>query len=501
MKVSVTTIPLADLDVDLLLVPTSEDALSEVRQTLGQAFGEVVTVASEDFDGSLGRSVLFYPAEGRAKRVALIGTGPGAGVTTEVLRRAAAAGAKVASGCKAETVAFRMPDTGLEAEQVSQALVEGFMLAAYRFTTYKTGHQDEGGRTQRLVFVSEAGDKSSRSGAERGRIIAEAVMSARDLVNLSPHEKTPTLFSKAVERAAKKWGYTADVWDKELIVDEGMGGLLAVNQGSVEPPTFTILTWQPENALNERPLVLVGKGVMFDTGGLSLKPTKGSMDHMKADMAGAAAVVGTFEALARLDIPLYVVGLIPATDNRPGETAYVPGDVVKMHAGKTVEVLNTDAEGRMILADALSYAKTYLPELVIDVATLTGAAVVALGKRVGAVLTPEGEGAEDRLQRMVQAGERSGDRVHPLPMFSDYAKQLESSVADMKNVGGREAGTVTAAKFLEHFVSYPWIHLDIAGPAFLDKAQPYAPVGGSGFGVRLLTEFLRTQADPRRRKG
>jgi leucyl aminopeptidase len=290
----------------------------------------------------------------------------------------------------------------------------------------------------------------------------------------------------------------ASVWDRALIEEEGMGGLLAVNRGSTEPPTFTVLEWMPENRRNDHPVVLVGKGVTFDTGGLSLKPTLDSMDAMKSDMAGAAAVIGAMEAIARLELPLYVVGLVPASDNRPGENAYVPGDVVRMHSGKTVEVLNTDAEGRMLLADALSYAKTYNPEIVIDLATLTGAAVVALGQHAAAIMTSEDGGAAERLAAMEAAGTRAGERVHPLPMFAAYAKDLESDVADLKNVGGRAAGAVTAAKFLEHFVAYPWIHVDIAGPSFLKKALPYRPVGGTGFGVRLLVEYLRSYADRKR---
>ena len=277
-----------------------------------------------------------------------------------------------------------------------------------------------------------------------------------------------------------------------------MGGLLAVNRGSVDPPTFSVLEWQPEHARNSRPIILVGKGVVFDTGGLSLKPTKGSMDSMKSDMAGAAAVIGAMEAVAKLELPLYVIGLIPATDNRPGELAYVPGDVIKMHSGKTVEVLNTDAEGRMILADALSYATSFYPELVIDLATLTGAAVVALGDIVAATMTNEEKGAKERLASMVAAGEASGDRVHPLPMFDEYNEQLKSTVADLKNVGGREAGSITAAKFLEHFVDYPWIHVDIAGPSFLAKERGYRSVGGTGFGVRLLVRFLQDLAEKKR---
>jgi leucyl aminopeptidase len=283
-----------------------------------------------------------------------------------------------------------------------------------------------------------------------------------------------------------------------LIEEEQMGGLLAVNQGSQEPPTFTVLEWMPDNRRNERPVVLVGKGVTFDTGGLSLKPTKDSMDAMKSDMAGAAAVIGAVEAVARMELPLYVIGLIPATDNRPGENAYVPGDVIKMHSGKTVEVLNTDAEGRMILADALSYAKTYNPEVVIDLATLTGAAVVALGNLAAAVMTSEGPGAAELIAPLVDAGVRTGERVHELPMYAGYGEQIKSDVADIKNVGGRGAGSITAAKFLEHFVSYPWIHMDIAGPSYLKAAKPYRTIGGTGFGVRILVDYLRDYADRKR---
>lgn len=497
MKVSVTTISVSELDVDLLLIPLTREQADGTMSDLASGFGGSVRRSAPDFTGESDNSLLLYPETGSARRVAFVGLGPSDRVDVEALRIAAASGAIMARAAKAETVGIALDAWDLDAEDAAQALVEGFVLGAYRFDRYRTESRDEGS-LQRLVLQATEKDKAVRRGAERGRVVAECVSSARDLVNISPDEKTPTLFARAMERSAKKHGYVASVWDRSLIEEEGMGGLLAVNRGSTEPPTFTVLEWMPENRRNDHPVVLVGKGVTFDTGGLSLKPTLDSMDAMKSDMAGAAAVIGTMEAVARLELPLYVVGLIPASDNRPGENAYVPGDVVKMHNGKTVEVLNTDAEGRMLLADALSYAKTYNPEMVIDVATLTGAAVVALGQHAAAVMTPESESAEERLAAMIKAGERAGERVHPLPMFSEYAKAIESDVADMKNVGGRAAGAVTAAKFLEHFVSYPWIHIDIAGPSFLKKALPYRSVGGTGFGVRLLVEYLRAYADRKR---
>lgn len=501
MKVSVTTIGLSELDVDLLLLPVRQELTDVERGMLADAVGAPAAQAEADISGAFNRNVLVYPTGKQARRVAVLGLGTPAEIDLERVRRVAANGARIAAEIGAETIAFHVPDTELDAEAVSHAVVEGFMLASYRFDRYKTSEEDPKPEIQRLVLHAAQQDRASRRGADRGRILAESVASARDLVNLSPDEKTATQLGRLIERSAKKYGYTASVWDRELIAEEKMGGLLAVNRGSTEPPTFTVMEWQPENAANDRPIVLIGKGVVFDTGGLSLKPTKDSMDQMKSDMAGAAAVIGAMEAIARLEMPLHVVAFVPATDNRPGENAYVPGDVVRMHSGATVEVLNTDAEGRMLLADALSYAKTYKPKLVIDVATLTGAAVIALGNDVAAVMANDRNGGRERLDAIEEAGRRSGDLVHRLPMFDFYAEQIKSDVADIKNVGGREAGTITAAKFLEHFVDYPWLHIDIAGPSMLGSNRDYRPKGGTGFGVRLLVEYLRELADPRRRQG
>lgn len=497
MKVSVSTISIAELDVDLLFVPVTSEDIDSGLESLSTAFGGVIERARSDIRTDGSNATVLYPEDGTAKRIVLVGLGVAEKATFEKLRLAAAKAAEVAYNVKAETVGISIPSLAMSGDDTAQALVEGFVLGSYRFDRYRTSPQ-AGEAAQRLVIQTTDHDKQVRRGADKGRIIAEAVCSARDLVNLSPDEKTPSLLSKAIEKSGKKNGYEVSVWDKALIEEEGMRGLLAVNRGSQEPPTFSVLEWRPENARNSRPIILVGKGVVFDTGGLSLKPTKGSMDSMKCDMAGAAAVVGAMESISKLDLPLYVIGLIPATDNRPGENAYVPGDVVKMHSGKTVEVLNTDAEGRMILADALSYASSFYPEIVIDVATLTGAAVVALGEYVGAVMTNAEEGDEERLADITLAGAESGDRVYPLPMYDDYNEQLKSTVADLKNVGGRGAGSITAAKFLEHFVDYPWIHIDIAGPAFGDTAKGYSQAGGTGFGVRLLTKYLQHVSEKKR---
>ena len=267
-----------------------------------------------------------------------------------------------------------------------------------------------------------------------------------------------------------------------------MGGLLAVNKGSLDPPTFTIMTWKPEKYVNKKPYVLVGKGVVYDTGGLSLKPTLDSMDYMKCDMAGAATVAGVMYTVAKAKLPLYVIGLAPATDNRPDGNAYVPGDVVKMYDGSTVEVLNTDAEGRMILADALSWAKKYNPELVINLATLTGAAHAAIGK-YGIVAMGNAPG--EVMEQLKESGDRVCERIAEFPFWEDYAELLKSDIADLKNIGGRYAGAITAGKFLEHFTEYPFIHFDIAGPAFNKTKEKYWGKGGSGMGVRLLFDYLK----------
>lgn len=373
------------------------------------------------------------------------------------------------------------------------ALVEGFVLGGYRFVAYKTEVEHV---VASLALVGQ-GAPRHEAAARAALVRAESACVARDLVNRSPHEKTAPLMAELVRAIAESVGLACEVWDRERIEEERMGGLLAVSRGSVAPPRFVVLAHRPAAAAAEPPVVLVGKTIVFDTGGLSLKPTEGSMDRMKADMAGGAAVLGAMRALALLEAPLHAVALLPMTDNRPGGDAYVPGDVVTMRSGHTVEVLNTDAEGRMLLADALDYAKELHPALVIDVATLTGAAVIALGHRVAAAMTHDDAAAAERLRPFIEAGSRTGEYVHPLPTHAHYAEALKSDVADLKNVGGREGGAITAAKFLERFTrssdgspAYPWVHLDIAGTAFTDKPQPYRPVGGTGFGVRLLVDVL-----------
>lgn len=316
--------------------------------------------------------------------------------------------------------------------------------------------------------------------------VLKAVAWCRDLINEPNSHQTATTFAAEIERVATAVGVHVEILNKQKLEALKMGGILGVNRGSHEPPNMTILEWKPENAVNPKPIVLIGKGVIFDTGGMNLKPGN-SMMNMKDDMSGAAAVAATLCAVAVANIPVYVVGLMPATDNRPGPLAMVPGDVLTMHDGTTVEVVDTDAEGRLLLADALAYARRYDPMLVIDLATLTGSALRAVGRHAAAGMQ---SGAPDELNRLMESGRRTFERIVGFPMWEEYGEYLKSEVADIKNLGPPEAGLIIAAKFLEKFTSYPYIHLDIAGPAFLEKRDSYRGSGGTGFGVRLLFDFL-----------
>ena len=376
--------------------------------------------------------------------------------------------------------------------ELTLALTEGITLANYQFLNY---FKDAKSRKNSLESISIFSNKVSEKDVTVLSSTVDAVYTARTLVNEPVSYLTATQLSKEIEKAGKEAGFKVEVLKKAKIEALKMGGLLAVNKGSVEPPTFNILEWKPKNAKNKKPIILVGKGVVYDTGGLSLKSTKGSMDQMKCDMGGAASVVGTMKLIAKTNLPIYVVGLIPATDNRPGGDAYAPGDVVKMHNGMTVEVLNTDAEGRIILADALSYAKKYNPELVIDLATLTGSAQRAIGNYASAIM---GTADEKITKSIIESGFEVFERLVEFPFWDEYGEEIKSDIADIKNTGSINAGLITAGKFLEHFTknekgeaAYPWLHIDIAGPAFMEYVDSYRGKGGTGVGVRLLYNFLK----------
>jgi leucyl aminopeptidase len=376
-----------------------------------------------------------------------------------------------------------------ENPEAARTLAEGLFLSGYQFEGYKT---DEKSRQEpALATISLVGDAATAAQVTELQHLLEGVAFARDLVNAPLNKLNAQQFADRLAEAGDEAGYATDILDMARIESLRMGGLLAVNLGSPEPPTFSILEWKPAGAQNTQPYVLVGKGVVYDTGGLSLKPTPNSMDMMKCDMAGGAAVGGVLYALAKNNVPLHVIGLVPATDNRPGGLAYVPGDVITMHSGLTVEVKNTDAEGRLLLADALSFAKKYHPALVIDLATLTGAAVRAVGTEAAAVM---GTAEAGTTAQLLAAAHRVHERLVEFPLWEDYADHIKSDIADLSNLGKGDAGHISAAKFLERFIEgTPWLHLDIAGPAFLTAPDSYRGKGGTGTGVRLLYEFLTQQ--------
>ncbi len=362
---------------------------------------------------------------------------------------------------------------------------EGLVLANYRFIKYFKEQEKKEASLKTLNIYSDA---LKEEALQELKNLTSAVYFARDLANEPYSGLNSVEFADILLKEGTKSGLKVSVLNKDVIEQEGMGGLLAVNKGSAIPPTFSILEWKPDNAVNTKPYVLVGKGIVFDSGGYSIKPTKNSMDLMKFDMAGAAAVAGAMKAIAENKLPVHVLALIPATDNAVDAKSYVPGDVIKMHNGLFVEVLNTDAEGRLILADALSYAKRYEPELVFDLATLTGAAAYCIGTEASVIM---GTADKAMFEKLEQSGNNVYERVVKFPLWNEYKEMIKSDIADIKNIGGSEAGAITAGKFLECFTEYPWIHIDIAGPSIMSKQSAYRTKGGSAYGVRLLYDFFK----------
>jgi leucyl aminopeptidase len=361
------------------------------------------------------------------------------------------------------------------------AFAEGFCLSNYKFSKYKK----EGNGILHQIKVEE--NMLTEEQVRSLKHTIQAVFFSRDLVNEPVSWLTAARLTEAALTMASEVGIEARTLSPEAIEDLKMGGVLGVNKGSAAPPTFTILEWKPADAVNRQPLVLVGKGVVYDTGGYSIKPSSG-METMKCDMGGAAVVFGSIYAAALDKVPLHIIALVPAVENRVNEHAIVPGDIITISDGTTVEVMNTDAEGRLILADALVYAKQYHPALVMDFATLTGAAVRAIGNG-GTVYM--GTADKDIKKAVEKSGWATYERMVEFPLWDEYAEQLKSEIADLSNIGGPLAGASTAGKFLQHFTDYPWLHFDIAGPAFLSSASSYRPVGGTGVGVRFMIDFYK----------
>ncbi len=472
----------------LLAEGSMPPSLAALDQAVGGGLGRVF--GAGDFKGKRDETALIYPATG-VGRVLLVGTGKSTDASRKTLRRGAAVGAKRARALGVGTAALWCPAESrgvVGARDLFQVVAEGAAQGAWHFLEMKKPADDPKAPLTAVELLADPSETAeANEGARIGAAIGAGAWVTRGIQVLPPNVCTPTYLGVAAAELAARHGHAVTVLAKAAIIGEGMNAIMAVAQGSAEEPRFIVLEHRGGAGA---PVVLIGKGVTFDTGGISIKPAQ-SMEDMKYDMSGAAAVLGTFEMLGILQPKLHVVGLIPAVENMPSGTAYRPADVVKSHFGKTIEVINTDAEGRLILADALSYARRYQPSCVLDIATLTGAIGIALGAVAAGVM-----GDPPALVReVIGAGERSGERVWELPLWDEYRELIKSDIADMKNSGGRAAGSITAGWFLKEFVEdFPWAHLDIAATAYSDREDPASVKGPTAMGVRLFAEFLLARA-------
>jgi len=497
MHIEVVSGPIEAQTAQVIAVGLFEDtelpvkgAIGELDAVLRQAISTVLS--DGDFRAKKNETLLLY-AYGLvpARRVILVGMGKRTHYGKEAARQAAAAVAVKAQDLHLTDLciaAFDAESDTVPLADTVEAVTEGALLGTYQFTELKTERDAVKPSLERLAIVAPptADAKRLAQSIRAGSVIAESTLLARDLVNRPANIASPAHIAGVAREFAASAGLDFRVLDKAAMETLGMELLLSVNQGGGEPAQMAIVEHNAQHTTLPT-VVLVGKGITFDTGGISLKPSEG-MEKMKGDMGGAAAVLGAIRAAALLDLPMHVVALAPLTENMPDARATKPGDVKRSLKGLTVEIINTDAEGRLVLADALTYAGEFSPDAVLDIATLTGARVIALGDHAAAVM-----GDEALIGRLKRAGEITGERVWQLPLFEEYGEQLKSDVADLKNVGGRPAGTITAGFFLSKFVpeDTPWVHIDIAGLGMIDKARSYVPAGGTGFGVRLLLEFLR----------
>ncbi len=475
----------AALDTPLLIVPVPVgDAVPDsLRAFDGSAGGTIAAAwASTDFTGKRDETLVCYP-KGSVRRLLLVGIGDATKVDAAALRRAAMIGGKRARTLGVERAALAIPATTVAADRAVQALAEGAAFGAWHYTELKMPADPPKPPVAAIELIATAADPGHDAGLARGRAIAAGQAFARGLQVLPADTCTPIFLAERAKELAARHGMKLTVLDQAALEKEGMHALLAVAKGSVNEPRFIALEYEGAEGA---PVVLVGKGVTFDAGGISIKPAQG-MEEMKYDMSGAAGVLGTMEMLGQLKPKLHVVGLVPSAENMVSGSAYRPGDVVRSHHGKTIEVLNTDAEGRLLLADSLSWARRYNPAAVVDCATLTGAVVIGLGHTASAVMGTDPE----LVAQLIAAGQASGERCWELPLWDEYRDLIKSDIADVKNTGGRPAGSITAGWFLREFVEgYPWAHLDIAGTAYTDRESAMHGKGPMGVPVRLFSEFL-----------
>jgi len=442
-----------------------------------------------DFKGELYQCRLFHTHGGLpARRVVLTGLGKRREFDLEKWRGASSKAGQFIRDSGIKQFAFPIKKfNGLSEEELTESFVTGLLLGVYQFNEFKTLEREKIKEIEEVIILGETAEemKLLNDGVRTGKIISESVYMARDLVNGPSNRITPTALAEKAQQIAKDHAMEIQVLEVSQAESIGMGAFVAVAKGSQEPGKFIILEYNKGKGLNT--VALVGKGITFDSGGISIKPSE-KMERMKDDMSGAASVLAIMEAASKLQLPLHLAGIIPATENLPSGKSYKPGDVLKTFSGQTVEVISTDAEGRLILSDALTYSLRYQPKAIIDLATLTGACVIALGDYVIGLFGND----EILLKQVEEASGKTGEKIWRLPLWDEYFEYLKSDVADFRNIGTRSAGAIIGGIFLSKFVEKtPWVHLDIAGPAYIEKERPYTPKGGTGVGVRLLIQLLR----------
>lgn len=490
MRVTVSERSPLQVEADALVAGVFKEGLDAAAAELDTALGGALSrlVADGEIKGEPNQTALYH-ADGRlpARRIVLVGLGDRSKVDAERVRQAAGAASRLArdKGCRRVALTLLAAGAAGGEAAVAEALVEGALLGLHRLQNFKTKPEEKA--VDEVIVAAPSG--GVREAVARAEVTGRAVCLARDLAFQPGNRMTPRLLAEAAERMAAGAGIEIEVLDERRIEAEGMGALLGVARGSHEPPRFIVMRYRSGRP-NAPLLALVGKGLTFDSGGISIKPAEG-MEEMRMDKSGGAAVIGALQAIARLRPALDVVGIVPATENLPGGGAQKPGDVVTACNGKTIEVINTDAEGRLILADAVAYAAKLGARWIVDIATLTGAVVICLGSQAAAVVGND----QALVDAVIAAGRAVGERLWQLPAYDEYKEQYKSSVADIKNVGGRPAGTITGALIVGEFVGETaWAHLDIAGVAWHDKDLPYKPAGATGFGVRTLVRLAQDLA-------
>lgn len=497
MNIRTVTQSVKVLTTDALVVAAAQNnngeepaiLFSPVTTAVDKSLNALITTCwnEKEFKANHGELLTLHPqGQLAAKRVIVVGLGSQRTITAQTIRRASAIAIRHLQGSGAHHVTLALDWSSLDSAQLIEAEVEGALLGAYTFTNYQQRNEQRKGIESLSIYVEGDAQTVFEQAIEKGRILAETTNFARDLVNEPPNVLTPEELASRAVTMARQVGLEYEVFELEKIRELRMGGLLAVGQGSAQTPRFIVLRYHGAPQAAEKGIALIGKGITFDTGGISIKPQDG-MDAMKSDMAGAATVLAAIQAVALLKLPVNATAIVPTAENMVSGTAYRPGDILRLMNGKTIEIVNTDAEGRLILADALSYAVAEGFSPVIDLATLTGGIVIALGKTMTGLFSND----EELAQQILDAARNAGEKFWQMPLDEEYSEQIKSDVADVKQTGGRMASSVTAAKMLENFVSNTkWAHLDIAGTSYFDSKKPYQEKGGTGVGVRTLVELL-----------